>query len=115
VQTARIGPVIALLKERVSTIEELADAAVYFYRRWSRAPSCARSTTRRSRRRARHPCADGWKPPSGPSEAISAAMKAVVEAHKLKMPKVAMPLRVMVTGESADAFDRRHAGADRAR
>jgi glutamyl-tRNA synthetase len=30
---------------------------------------------------------------------ISAAMKAVVADHKLKFPKLAMPLRVMVTGE----------------
>ena len=34
-----------LLKERVSTLKELADAAVYFYRRLHRPPSCARSTT----------------------------------------------------------------------
>jgi glutamyl-tRNA synthetase len=33
-------------------------------------------------------------------ESISAAIKAVVTAHKIKMPKIAMPLRVMVTGEA---------------
>jgi glutamyl-tRNA synthetase len=32
--------------------------------------------------------------------AIGAAVKAIVEEHKLKMPKIAMPLRVMVTGET---------------
>jgi len=31
---------------------------------------------------------------------INAAIKGIVEAHKLKMPKIAMPLRVMVTGEA---------------
>ena len=31
---------------------------------------------------------------------IGAAVKAVADEHKLKMPKIAMPLRVMVTGET---------------
>ena len=31
---------------------------------------------------------------------IGEAVKAVVATHKLKMPKLAMPLRVMVTGEA---------------
>jgi glutamyl-tRNA synthetase len=33
-------------------------------------------------------------------ESISEALKGVVAAHKLKLPKIAMPLRVMVTGEA---------------
>ena len=33
-------------------------------------------------------------------ESISEALKAVVASHKLKLPKIAMPLRVMVTGEA---------------
>ncbi len=32
-------------------------------------------------------------------EAIGAALKAVLAEFQLKMPKIAMPLRVMVTGE----------------
>ena len=31
---------------------------------------------------------------------INETIKAVVGAHKLKLPKIAMPLRVMVTGEA---------------
>jgi len=31
---------------------------------------------------------------------INVAVKGTVEAYKLKMPKIAMPLRVMVTGEA---------------
>ena len=31
-------------------------------------------------------------------ERIGEAIKAVVSSHKVKMPKIAMPLRVMVTG-----------------
>ncbi len=91
--------VVALLKERVSTVEELADAAVYFYRALE--PS--------AELRAQHYAADSrpaledlcrrlggvaWDRAS-----IAALMKAVVAEHKLKFPKLAMPLRVMVTGE----------------
>jgi glutamyl-tRNA synthetase len=95
-----LGRVIALLKERANTIEELADAAVYFYRALE--PSEAL--------RKQHYTADvepalkdlrerlakiEWK-----RESISEALKGVVAAHKLKLPKIAMPLRVMVTGEA---------------
>ena len=91
--------VAALLKERVSTIEELADAAVYFYRALE--PS--------AELRAQH-----YTAPLRPALTalhlqfadiewsranISAAMKTVVAEHKLKFPQLAMPLRVMVTGE----------------
>ncbi|HZR02633.1 MAG TPA: glutamate--tRNA ligase [Burkholderiales bacterium] len=100
----RNGPplerVVALLKERVSTIEELADAAVYFYR--SLQPS--------AELRAQHYTPEAlaalaWlaqklEGVEWTRQAIGAAMKETAEQHKLKMPKVAMPLRVMVTGES---------------
>jgi len=91
---------VALLKERVSTIEELADAAVYFYRRLHP----------RDELRSQHYTAESLAALTALSqrlseiswtrEAISGAIKAVAEAHKLKMPKIAMPLRVMVTGET---------------
>ena len=91
---------VALLKERVSTVEELADAAVYFYR--PLAPSVEL--------RAQHYTPESlialsvlalrlesveWS-----RAAIGVAVKAVAEEHKLKMPKIAMPLRLMVTGET---------------
>jgi glutamyl-tRNA synthetase len=95
-----LDQVVGLLKERVSTTEELADAAVYFYR----------PLTPRDDLRTQHYAAESraaletllvkfreipWAKPD-----ISGALKAAVEAHKLKMAKVAMPLRVMVTGET---------------
>ncbi|MBX3661950.1 MAG: glutamate--tRNA ligase [Burkholderiales bacterium] len=91
--------VAALLKERVSTIEELADAAVYFYRALE--PS-AELRTQHYAAGARPALEDlhrrlgtvAWDRAS-----ISAAMKAVAADHGLKFPKLAMPLRVMVTGE----------------
>jgi glutamyl-tRNA synthetase len=100
----RQGPslekVVALLKERVSTVEELADAAVYFYRRLHPredlrsqhyTPESLAALASLNRRLADI----AWT-----RESIGAALKASAEEHQLKMPKVAMPLRVMVTGET---------------
>jgi glutamyl-tRNA synthetase len=92
--------VVGLLKERVSTIEELADAAVYFYRRLEpsaelRSQHYAAETIAALSELAQRLESVQWS-----RQAIGAAVKSVAEAHKLKMPKVAMPLRVMVTGET---------------
>jgi glutamyl-tRNA synthetase len=95
-----LAAVSALLKERVNTVEELADAAVYFYRALE--PS--------AELRQQHYAA-GIKPALADLQQrlaaiewnrakINEALKAVVAAHGLKLPKIAMPLRVMVTGES---------------
>jgi glutamyl-tRNA synthetase len=92
--------VVALLKERVSTIVELADAAVYFYRRLE--PSEALREQHYAvglgaavdAFRARLALID-WN-----KVAISDCMKAVIAERGLKMAKLAMPLRVMVTGEA---------------
>jgi glutamyl-tRNA synthetase len=91
--------VVALLKERVGTIEELGDAAVYFFRRLH--PT--------SELRAQHYGAESLKALAALAvrlktldwsrEAIARAVKETAAEHKLKMPQVAMPLRVMVTGE----------------
>ncbi|MDP1537893.1 MAG: glutamate--tRNA ligase [Burkholderiales bacterium] len=91
--------VAALLKERVNTVEELADAAVYFYRRleptaelrdahYAAAAKPALTDFRRQLETVE------WR-----REAIGAVLKAVLAQYQLKMPKIAMPLRVMVTGE----------------
>jgi glutamyl-tRNA synthetase len=99
-QGAPLENVVALLKERVSTIEELADAAVYFYRELE--PS--------AELKQQHYAAD-IKPALADLQArlasiewnrakINESVKAVVAEHKLKMPRLAMPLRVMVTGEA---------------
>ncbi|HKQ24138.1 MAG TPA: glutamate--tRNA ligase [Burkholderiales bacterium] len=94
----KLEDVVALLKERANTVKEIADASVYFYR--PVAPSSAL--------RAQHYTVDvlpamkllrqklasvDWN-----RQALSGAVKEIVTAHGLKMPKIAMPLRVMLTG-----------------
>jgi glutamyl-tRNA synthetase len=93
-----LAGVIALMKERANTLAEIADAVVYFYRAVE--PS--------AELKSQHYTA-GIKPAlvdlqqrlgsSGWTRAeINAAVKAVIAQHGVKMPQVAMPLRVMVAG-----------------
>ena len=97
-QGAPLASVVALLKERVSTIEELADAAVYFYRPVEASPElkqqhyAANIKPALADLQARFSTIQ-WNRPN-----INDAVKAVVTAHKLKMPQLAIPLRVMVAG-----------------
>jgi glutamyl-tRNA synthetase len=95
-----LDQVVGLLKERVNTLEELADAAVYFFRRLT-PPEALRTQHYLSESRpALEALLARLQDISWTKAEISAALKSVTEAHKLKMPKVAMPLRVMVTGET---------------
>ena len=91
--------VIALMKERVNTINELADAAMLFYRQ--PAPDAALL--------AQH-VTDAVKPALAQyaaqcraiewnKAALSAMLKEVLAAHKLKMPQLAMPLRLIIAGQ----------------
>ena len=99
-----VGPdaekVVALLKERVSTVEELADAAVYFYRPLQPSDELRAQHYTPEAIEAVTALTGQLESVAWERSAIGAAIKASAEAHKLKMPKVAMPLRVMVTGES---------------
>jgi glutamyl-tRNA synthetase len=90
--------VVALLKERVSTVEELADAAVYFYK-----PLDPHEETKKQHylpevKPALAELVARFAGIEWSRAAISDAIKAVIAAHKLKMPRLAMPLRVMVSG-----------------
>jgi glutamyl-tRNA synthetase len=92
--------VVELLKERVSTVEELADAAVYFYRPLDPTPELVEQHVPADIlpvvAEFRDKLADvGWN-----RQSIHDAIKTIVTARGLKMPKLAMPLRVLATGEA---------------
>jgi glutamyl-tRNA synthetase len=90
--------VVALLKDRASTLKELADAAVYFYRRIDAPEELKRQHLTSDikpvlvelRQRL---AAIEWNRAD-----INEAIKGVLAEHKLKLPKIAMPLRVMISG-----------------
>jgi len=90
--------VAALLKERANTIVALADAAGYFYRR----PDLSQALRDAHYSAAAKPALANFRQRletvEWQREAIGAALKVVLAEFQLKMPKLAMPLRVMVTG-----------------
>ena len=92
--------VLDLLKDRVSTVRELADSAVFFYRPLEPSEALRRqhyTTEARPALADLHGC---FKTIVWNRAAINDSIKGVAAAHRLKLPKIAMPLRVMVTGET---------------
>jgi glutamyl-tRNA synthetase len=94
-----LAQVVDLLRERVKTVEELADAAVYFYRALDPEPQVVEQHIGQDILPVMAEIADKFEATEWTREAIHEVMKATVAAHGLKLPKVAMPLRVLVTGE----------------
>lgn len=91
--------VLAALKERAHTLVELANAAMMFYR--TPAPDAAllaqhvTDAIKPALADYARQCADvEWN-----KEALTAMLKQVLAQHGLKMPQLAMPLRLIVAGQ----------------
>ncbi len=91
--------VIALLKDRANTVNELADAAMLFYREPRPDPNLLAQHLTDAARAALGQFADGAATIEWKKEAIAALMKQVLADHQMKMPQLAMPLRLAVTGQ----------------
>jgi glutamyl-tRNA synthetase len=91
--------IVALIKERVSTLEELAAAAVYFYKALPASESLQSQYYTADVRGPVSALRSRLESVAWTRQDINAQLKAVVAEHKLKLPRLAMPLRVMVTGE----------------
>ena len=91
--------VVAVMKDRAATITELATAAMLFYR--APAPDAALMTQHVTDavRPALADYAARCKDVVWTREALAAMLKEVLAAHKLKMPQLAMPLRLLLTGQ----------------
>lgn len=92
--------VCALVKDRASTLKELAQAAAIFYRNPDYdSELVTQHVTDDMLPALRELCARfsaiHWE-----KTAISAAFKETLAQHQLKMPKLAMPVRLLVTGEA---------------
>jgi len=94
-----LAAVCALVKERAATIEELADAATLFYRTLHPTPELLAQHLTPEVLPALADLAKRFETLVWERGAISAAFKETLAAHGLKMPKLAMPVRVLVTGE----------------
>ncbi len=96
-----LEPVVALLKDRATTLNHLAEAATLFYGEHPAPAALVEEHVGAAVRpalkmlEARLIEAPRWDKPS-----IGAALKATLAASGLKMPQIAMPLRVLVTGRT---------------
>jgi glutamyl-tRNA synthetase len=99
-----LASALALLKERANTINELADSAMLFYR----VPQPASNPELQALlaqhltdavRPALAAFAERLESVEWTKPALAAALKEVLAAHGLKMPQLAMPLRLLLTGQ----------------
>ncbi len=98
--TPSLAAICGLYKERVATLNELADAAEVFY--IDLHPEAALLDAQLSAEAipALRDLAQQFATIAWDTAAISAAIKEIIGKHGLKMPKLAMPLRVMLTGQT---------------
>ncbi len=92
--------IVALYKERVATLNELADAAEAFYIDLHPAKELLDAQLSPEAIPALRELAERFKEVSWEAPAVSAAIKEIIGKHGLKMPKLAMPLRVMLVGQT---------------
>ncbi|MBU1425952.1 MAG: glutamate--tRNA ligase [Gammaproteobacteria bacterium] len=95
-----LAAIVGLYKERVATLNELADAAEVFYIDLHPEATLLDAQLSAEAIPALHDLAQLFGTVAWETTAVSAAIKEVIVKHGLKMPKLAMPLRVMLTGQT---------------
>ena len=91
--------VLAVMKDRASTIIELASAAMLFYRSPMPDPALMTQHLTPAVQPALADYAQRCATVIWTREALTAMLKDVLTTHKLKMPQLAMPLRLLLTGQ----------------
>jgi glutamyl-tRNA synthetase len=94
-----LATVLGLLKERTNTVNELADAAMLFYREPQPDAALMTQHVTDAVKPALADFAERCKTVEWNKAAIAAMIKEVLAAHGLKMPQIAMPLRLFITGQ----------------
>ena len=92
------GPVATLLRDRVATLTEMADAGHYFYATPRPTPERIAEHVTAANRIALEQLADEFATIEWRRETLAAAMKAAAARHGLKAPQVMMPMRMLVCG-----------------
>lgn len=99
------GPDVArvadLLRERGVTLKELADAAHYFYTAPTPPAELVAQHVTDEARPALQALTNALQAADWNAETLGPLIKDTATAHGLKMPKVAMPLRVLVCGTTS--------------
>jgi len=99
-ESPALEAIIALYKERVSTLNELADAAEVFYMELHPAQELLDQHLTAEALPALRTLMSRFTAIEWHASTIAAAIKETIAEHNLKMPKIAMPLRVMLTGQT---------------
>ncbi|MES3020321.1 MAG: glutamate--tRNA ligase [Pseudomonadota bacterium] len=94
-----LAGVLALLKERANTVVELAEAAMLFYRSPEPDPALMAQHLTEAVKPALEQFHERCQTVEWSKEAIAAMIKEVLAANALKMPQMAMPLRLILTGQ----------------
>jgi glutamyl-tRNA synthetase len=95
---ANVVEVVLLYRERAATLNELADALEFFYRQIHPAADVLEKHLTPEVRPVLQALSQQLAVGAWTIEAIHSAIEGAVTANALKFPKVAMPLRVMLTG-----------------
>jgi glutamyl-tRNA synthetase len=93
-----LAGVVELYKERAATLNELSDAVEYFYQQIHPAPELLEKHLTPDVRPVLQTLSAQLAAGEWSQQAIHDAIQQAVTDNGLKFPKVAMPLRVMVTG-----------------
>jgi len=98
--TPQLEDVIALYKGRVATLLELADEAEVFYVELHPAQALLDEHLTPEVMPVLRELAERFADVAWEAPALAALIKALLVSHGLKMPKLAMPLRVMLVGQT---------------
>jgi glutamyl-tRNA synthetase len=94
-----LAAVLGLMKERTNTTNELAEAAMLFFREPQPDAALLAQHLTDAVKPALALFAERIATVEWTKEAIAAMLKEVLAANGLKMPQIAMPLRLIVTGQ----------------
>ncbi|MBC7857448.1 MAG: glutamate--tRNA ligase [Burkholderiaceae bacterium] len=91
--------ILGIMKERANTVNELATAAMLFYREPQPDAALLAQHLTDAVKPALAQFAERCQSVEWSKEVLSATLKEVLAAHGMKMPQMAMPLRLIVTGQ----------------
>jgi glutamyl-tRNA synthetase len=95
-----LEPVLALLRDRAETLNQLAETALLFYGPMVLDPALKAQHITDAVRPALQSFANAAADTEWTTEAVSALLKRTLAEFALKMPQLAVPLRVLTTGRA---------------
>jgi glutamyl-tRNA synthetase len=95
-----LAAVVALVKDRAHTLQEIAQAAMLFYANAKAEPTLLAQHVTDAIKPALATLKDKLALAAWERAAISAAIKETLAQHAVKMPQLAMPVRVLVAGQA---------------